>query len=112
MKKAKKWIVCTLLCTLSLQNAAFAAEPSTEASALPAAPIPALSATSRPSVTRASFDQGADTATLPAFGGKLRITLFLGTENRPDGYGQIRVKAVRKAAGKRNSLQEIFETSK
>ena len=117
MKKAKKWIVCTLLCALYLQNAAFAAEPNTEASALPAASIaapslPTLSTTSRPSVTRASFDNAADTATLPAFGGKLRITLFLGSENRPDGYGQIRIKAVRKAAGKKNSLQEIFETSK
>ena len=96
--------MCTLLCTLCLQNAAFAAEPNTEASALPAAPIPAasiavpslptLSTTSRPSVIRASFDQGADTATLPSSGGKLRITLFLGSENRPDGYGQIRVKEV------------------
>lgn len=118
MKKAKKWIVCTLLCTLSLQNASFAAEPNTEASALPAAPIPAasiavpslptLSTTSRPSVIRASFDQGADTATLPSSGGKLRITLFLGSENRPDGYGQIRVKAVRKAKGDPASPEEVL----
>ena len=118
MKKAKKWIVCTLLCTLCLQNASFAAEPSTEASALPAAPIPAasiavpslptLSTTSRPSVTRASFEQGADTATLPASGGKLRITLFLGSENRPDGYGQIRVKAVRKEKGDPASPEEVL----
>lgn len=118
MKKAKKWIVCTLLCTLSLQNASFAAEPNTEASALPAAPIPAasisapslptLSTTSRPSVIRASFDQGADTATLPSSGGKLRITLFLGTENRPDGYGQIRVKAVRKEKGDLTSPEEVL----
>ena len=95
MKKAKKWIVCTLLCTLCLQNASFAAEPNTEASALPAAPIPAasiaapslptLSTTSRPSVTRASFDNAADTATLPASGGKLRITLFLGSEKNKGG---------------------------
>ena len=118
MKKAKKWIVCTLLCTLCLQNAAFAAEPNTEASALPAAPIPAasiavpslptLSTTSRPSVIRASFDQGAYTATLPSSGGKLRITLFLGSENRPDGYGQIRVKAVRKAKGDVTSPEEVL----
>ena len=113
MKKAKKWIVCTLLCTLCLQNASFAAEPNTEASALPAAPIaapslPALNTTSRPSVIRASFDNAADTATLPSSGGKLRITLFLGSENRPDGYGQIRVKAVRKEKGDPASPEEVL----
>ena len=98
MKKAKRLLASTMLCTLALQSVAFATGNGGTASMLTlesAATNGSVSEESRGSITRVYFgdDPSEDSSTVPAEGGKLNISLMLGKDNRPDGYGTLRVKA-------------------
>lgn len=96
MKKAKRLLASTMLCTLALQGVAFATG-NTETASMVAVESTARSVPkeNRGSITRVYFgnDVNQDSSTLPAEGGKLKISLMLGNENRPDGYETLRVKA-------------------
>lgn len=96
MKKAKRLLASTMLCTLALQGVAFATG-NTETASMVAVESTARSVPkeNRGSITRVFFgnDANQDSSTLPAEGGKLKISLMLGNENRPDGYETLRVKA-------------------
>ena len=96
MKKAKRLLASTMLCTLALQGVAFAAV-NTETASMVAVESTARSVPkeNRGSITRVYFgnDVNQDSSTLPAEGGKLKIGLMLGINNRPDGYETLRVKA-------------------
>ena len=96
MKKAKRLLASTMLCTLALQGVAFAAV-NTEIASVVAVESTARSVPeeNRGSITRVFFgnDVNQDSSTLPAEGGKLKIGLMLGINNRPDGYETLRVKA-------------------
>ena len=98
MKKAKRLLASTMLCTLALQGVVFAAgngetvSTVTLESTVTNGSVPEEN---RGSITRVFFgnDVNQDSSTLPAKGGKLKIGLMLGINNRPDGYETIRVKA-------------------
>ena len=96
MKKAKRLLASTMLCTLALQGVAFAAV-NTETASMVAVESTARSVPkeNRGSITRVYFgnDVNQDSSTLPAEGGKLKIGLMLGINNRPDEYETLRVKA-------------------
>ena len=96
MKKAKRLLASTMLCTLALQGVSFAAV-NTETASMVAVESTARSVPkeNRGSITRVYFgnDVNQDSSTLPAEGGKLKIGLMLGINNRPDGYETLRVKA-------------------
>ena len=96
MKKAKRLLASTMLCTLALQGVAFAAV-NTETASMVAVESTARSVPkeNRGSITRVYFgnDVNQDSSTLPAEGGKLKIGLMLGINNRPDGYETLRAKA-------------------
>ena len=96
MKKAKRLLASTMLCTLALQGVAFAAV-NTETASMVAVESTARSVPkeNRGSITRVYFgnDVNQDSNTLPAEGGKLKIGLMLGINNRPDEYETLRVKA-------------------
>lgn len=98
MKKAKRLLASTMLCTLALQSVAFATGNGRTASMLTlesAATNGSVPEESRGSITRVYFgdDPSEDSCTVPAEGGKPNISLMLGKDNRPDGYGTLRVKA-------------------
>ena len=98
MKKAKRLLASTMLCTLALQGVAFAAGNGETVSTviLESKAISAgIPEENRGSITRVFFgnDVNQDSSTLPAKGGKLKIGLMLGINNRPDGYETLRVKA-------------------
>ena len=98
MKKAKRLLASTMLCTLALQGVVFAAgngetvSTVTLESTVTNGSVPEKN---RGSITSVFFgnDANQDSSTLPAEGGKLKISLMLGNENRPDGYETLRVKA-------------------
>ena len=96
MKKAKRLLASTMLCTLALQGVSFAAV-NTETASMVAVESTARSVPkeNRGSITRVYFgnDVNQDSSTLPAEGGKLKIGLMLGINNRPDEYETLRVKA-------------------
>ena len=96
MKKAKRLLASTMLCTLALQGVSFTAV-NTETASMVAVESTARSVPkeNRGSITRVYFgnDVNQDSSTLPAEGGKLKIGLMLGINNRPDGYETLRVKA-------------------
>ena len=98
MKKAKRLLACTMLCTLALQSVAFATGSGETASTVAlesTATNGSVPEENRGSITSAFFgkDVNQNSSTLPAEGGKLKISLMLGNENRPDGYETLRVKA-------------------
>ena len=98
MKKAKRLLACTMLCTLALQSVAFATGSGETASTVAlesTATNGSVPEENRGSITRVYFgdDPSEDSITVPAEGGKLNISLMLGKDNRPDGYGTLRVKA-------------------
>ena len=98
MKKAKRLLACTMLCTLALQSVAFATGNGENVSAVTVASTEtngAVAKENRGNISRAFFDNepNKDSSTVPAEGGKLNISLMLGKDNRPDGYGTLRVKA-------------------
>lgn len=98
MKKAKRLLACTMLCTLALQSVAFATGSGETASTVAlesTATNGSVPEENRGSITRAFFgkDVNQNSSTLPTEGGKLKISLMLGNENRPDGYETLRVKA-------------------
>ena len=98
MKKAKRLLASTMLCTLALQGVVFAAgngetvSTVTLESTVTNGSVPEEN---RGSITSVFFgnDVNQDSSTLPAEGGKLKIGLMLDINNRPDGYETIRVKA-------------------
>lgn len=98
MKKAKRLLASTMLCTLALQSVAFATGSGATASTVAlesTATNGSVTEENRGSITRVFFgdDLNQDSSTLPAEGGKLKIGLMLGINNRPDGYETLRVKA-------------------
>ena len=98
MKKAKRLLACTMLCTLALQSVAFATGSGETASTVAlesTATNGSVPEENRGSITRVYFgdDPSEDSITVHAEGGKLNISLMLGKDNRPDGYGTLRVKA-------------------
>lgn len=98
MKKAKRLLASTMLCTLALQSVAFATGSGATASTVAlesTATNGSVPEENRGSITRVFFgkDVNQNSSTLPAEGGKLKISLMLGNENRPDGYETLRVKA-------------------
>ena len=98
MKKAKRLLACTMLCTLALQSVAFATGSGETASTVAlesTATNGSVPEENRGSITRVFFgkDVNQNSSTLPAEGGKLNISLMLGKDNRPDGYETLRVKA-------------------
>lgn len=98
MKKAKRLLASTMLCTLALQGVAFAAGNGETVSTVTlesTATNGSVPEKNRGSITSVFFgnDANQDSSTLPAEGGKLKISLMLGNENRPDGYETLRVKA-------------------
>ena len=98
MKKAKRLLASTMLCTLALQSVAFATGNGETASIVTlesTATNGSVPEENRGSITRVFFgnDVNQDSSTLPAEGGKLKIGLMLDINNRPDGYETIRVKA-------------------
>lgn len=98
MKKAKRLLACTMLCTLALQSVAFATGSGETASTVAlesTATNGSVPEENRGSITRVFFgkDVNQNSSTLTAEGGKLKISLMLGNENRPDGYETLRVKA-------------------
>lgn len=98
MKKAKRLLASTMLCTLALQSVAFATGNGETASIVTlesTATNGSVPEENRGSITRVFFgnDVNQDSSTLPAEGGKLKIGLMLGINNRPDGYETLRAKA-------------------
>ena len=101
MKKAKRLLACTMLCTLALQSVAFATGSGETASTVAlesTATNGSVPEENRGSITRVYFgdDPSEDSITVHAEGGKLNISLMLGKDNRPDGYGTLRVKFLNK----------------
>lgn len=98
MKKAKRLLASTMLCTLALQGVVFAAgngetvSTVTLESTVTNGSVPEENRGSITSVFLGN-DVNQDSSTLPAEGGKLKIGLMLDINNRPDGYETIRVKA-------------------
>lgn len=98
MKKAKRLLASTMLCALALQSVAFATGSGETASTVileGTATNGSVPEENRGSITRVFFgkDVNQNSSTLTAEGGKLKISLMLGNENRPDGYETLRVKA-------------------
>lgn len=98
MRNVKRFLASTMLCTLALQSVAFATGNGETASMLTVestASNGSVPEKNKGSITRVFFgdDLSKDSSTLPAEGGKLKINLMLGKDNRPDGYGTLRVKA-------------------
>ena len=94
MKKAKRLLASTMLCTLALQGVVLAAGNGETVSTVTlesTATNGSVPEKNRGSITRVFFgnDLNQDSSTLPAEGGKLKIGLMLGINNRPDGYETI-----------------------